>query len=144
MTDPQDKSITLRRVIEAPVESVFAAFTDPALLEQWQAEEVDFEAFEGGSLRFATADEDAPGTAHVVEGNVVSIEDNRKLVELWRMHSGTDITESTLVVTFEPLDDARTRVTLAEIAEAHADPQSRIFSIEAWDAALDTLAELIE
>lgn len=144
MADDTDKSITLTRTIDAPVEEVFAAWTDAALLEQWQAETVDFEAFEGGAFRFETADEDDISQSHVVEGRVLGIEENRKLVELWQYAGEDGPEESTLVVTFRAMDADRTEVTLVEIAESYDDPESRIFSIEAWSAALEELAELLE
>lgn len=144
MTDQTDKSITLTRTIEAPVEELFAAWTDPALLEQWQAERVEFEPFEGGTFRFETDDEDEPGLVHVVTGRVVAFEQDRKLIEVWRYDGDDEVDESTLIVTFSPLDEDRTEVTLVEVAEAHSDPESRIFSIEAWDAALEELADLLE
>jgi uncharacterized protein YndB with AHSA1/START domain len=144
MADEADKSITLTRTIDAPVEEVFAAWTDPALLEQWQAEQVDFEAFEGGAFRFETADEDDPAQIHVVDGRVLSIEQDRKLVELWQ-YAGEDGTEeSTLLVTFRAIDDERTEIILVEVADSHADAESRIFSMDAWSAALEELADLLE
>lgn len=144
MTDDADKSITLTRVIDAPVEEVFAAWTDPALLEQWQAEHVDFEAFEGGVFRYESADEDDISQSHVVEGRVLSIEENRKLVELWHFAGEDGPEESTLIVTFHAKDAERTELTLVEIADTHDDPESRIFAMEAWNAALEELAELLE
>lgn len=144
MSETGENSITLTRTIDAPTEELFAAWTDPALLEQWQADAVEFEAFEGGRFRFETADEEEPETVHVVTGTLASYEQDRKLVELWH-HEGTDALEdSTLIVTFRPLDADRTEISIVEIAEAHADPQSRIFSLEAWDEALSALAELLE
>ena len=144
MADQPEKTITLSRTIAAPAEELFAAWTDPALLEQWQAEQVDFEPFEGGKFRFETVDVDDPQTVHVVTGTIAGFEQDRKLVELWH-HEGSEARDdSTLIVTFAPLDGDRTEITIVEIAEAHDDPQSRIFSIEAWDAALAELAELLE
>lgn len=144
MSETGENSITLTRTIDAPAEELFAAWTDPALLEQWQADTVEFEAFEGGRFRFATTDDENPETVHVVSGTLASFEQDRKLVELWH-HEGSDASEdSTLIITFRPLDDERTEISIVEIAEAHADPQSRIFSLEAWDEALSALAELLE
>lgn len=144
MSTEAEKSITLTRTIEASVDEVFAAWTDPALLEQWQAEHAEFEAFEGGVFRFETADEDDPAINHIVEGRVAAYEQDRKLIEIWRYGQQDDIEESTLIITFLPLDDERTEITLVEVADSHADPESRIFSIEAWSAALEELAELLE
>ncbi|WP_421950510.1 SRPBCC family protein [Pelagibacterium sp.] len=144
MTDQAEHSITLSRTIDAPADELFAAWTDPALLEQWQAENVEFEPFEGGKFRFETSDADEPGVTHVISGTVASYEQDRKLVELWHMEGEDAEHDSTLIVTFAPVDGARTEITIVEIAEAHADAESRIFSIEAWHEALNELAELLE
>ncbi|RDE09185.1 SRPBCC family protein [Pelagibacterium lacus] len=144
MSDATENTITLARTIDAPVEEIFAAWTDPALLEQWQADHVEFEPFEGGSFRLETEDDAQPGRSLVVTGTVVSFEEDHKLVELWHPEGGAPDEDSTLIVTFESLGAARTRLSLVEIAAAHADPQSRIFAMEAWDAALGELADLLE
>lgn len=144
MADDTEKSITITRTIDAPVDEVFAAWTDPAILEQWQAERAEFEAFEGGSFRFSTTDEDEPSLVHVVEGRVLAIEENSKIVELWQYQDEDGVEESTLIVTFRQIDPGSTEITLVEVADDHEDPQSRIFSIEAWSAALEELADLLE
>lgn len=144
MSETGENSITLSRTIDAPADELFAAWTDPALLEQWQAESVEFEPFEGGRFRFESADADDPGVVHVVTGTVAGFEQDRKLVELWHHEEGDADDDSTLVVTFRPIDAERTEITIVEIAKSHADPQSRIFSLEAWDEALSALAELLE
>ncbi len=55
-----EAKITLKRTINAPAEEIFAAWTDPALLEQWQADRAEFEAFEGGTFRFESEDDETP------------------------------------------------------------------------------------
>ncbi|WP_404404244.1 SRPBCC domain-containing protein [Pelagibacterium halotolerans] len=144
--DPEtENSITLTRTIDAPAEELFAAWTDPALLEQWQAEKVSFEPFEGGAFRFETVDTDDPEIVHVVSGTVLVYEPETKLVEHWHYQGeNEDIEQSVLTVVFQEVGDGRTEIILTEEAEAHKDPESRIFSIEAWDAAIGELAELLE
>lgn len=144
MSDTGENSITLSRTIAAPADELFAAWTDPALLEQWQADEVEFEAFEGGRFRFATEDADDPSITHVVTGTVASLEQDRKLVELWHYEGDDEADDSTLIVTFLPVDEQRTEITIVEISQTHSDPQSRIFSLEAWGEALEALGELLE
>jgi len=144
MDETQEKSITITRIIAAPAEEIFAAWTDPALLEQWQAEQVEFEPFAGGSFRFETSDEEEPGTVHVVTGEVLAFEQDRRLVERWSYGEADALADSILTVTFADKGNGRTEVALVEESEEHADPQSRIFSIEAWNAALEELAELLE
>src|SRR5690606_11411381 len=106
--------------IDAPADELFAAWTDPALLEQWQAESVEFEPFEGGRFRFESTDADDPGVVHVVTGTVAGFEEGRKLVELWHHEEADADDDSTLVVTFRPIDAERTEITIVEIAKSHA------------------------
>ena len=149
-TDPlsgSESQITLTRTIDAPVEDVFAAFTDPALLEQWQADEVDVEPFEGGRYRYVTeGDEDEPGP-HEVSGEYLEFVENKRLKMSWVYTSPDEDEEAAIYVVeidFKRLPDERTSITITESGASHADAESRIFSIEAWSAAIEHLADLIE
>jgi len=144
LSQADENSITISRAFDVPADELFAVWTDAALLEQWQADHVTFEAFEGGHFRYESADVDTPGHTHVVTGTLIGFEQDRKLVELWHHEGDGEVPDSTLVVTFRPLADERTELTLVEISDAHSDPQSRIFSLEAWDEALSEIAELLE
>ena len=148
-TDPTgiESQITLTRTIDAPLEDVFAAWTDPALLEQWQADEVETEPFEGGHYRYLTeGDDEAPGD-HIVSGEYLEFVENRRLAMSW-VYEGQEEGEEDLIfvieIDFKPLADERTEITIVERGAAHADPESRIFSIEAWSSAIEHLAELME
>lgn len=145
MSESQERKISITRTIHAPAEEIFAAWTDPALLEQWQAESVDFEPFVGGVFRFETSDEEEAGKRHVVAGEVLAFEQDRLLVERWRyLETDEAPADSILTVTFDEKRAGTTEITLTEESEEHSDPQSRIFSIEAWTEALEELAELLE
>jgi uncharacterized protein YndB with AHSA1/START domain len=141
-----ESQITLTRTINAHVDDVFAAWTDPALIEQWQADEAELDAFEGGEYRFTTFGDDKDAEDHTVSGEILQFVENQKLVMSW-VHKDQETDEDDLIfvleVLFKALDD-RTQITLTERGLAHADPESRIFSIEAWSAALENLAEVIE
>ncbi|MEO5807867.1 SRPBCC domain-containing protein [Devosia sp.] len=146
--DPDNQAqITLTRKIDAPLEDVFAAWTDPALLEQWQADFADVEPFEGGSYRFVTeGDDDHPGE-HVVSGEYLEFVENRRLSQSW-IYQGPDSPDDDLIfvleVDFQALSPGQTSITITERGLSHADPESRIFSIEAWSATIEQLSELLE
>ena len=143
-----ESQITLTRTIDANVSDVFAAWTDPALIEQWQADEAEFDAFEGGEYTFTTFGDDEDPEDHVVSGEVLQFVENKKLVMSWVHQDGEDEDAEELIfvleVAFEAAGDDQTRVTLTERGLSHADPESRIFSIEAWSAALEHLAEVMD
>ena len=143
-----ESQITLTRTINAHIDDVFAAWTDPALIEQWQADEAEFDAFEGGDYKFTTFGDDEDPEDHVVSGEILQFVENEKLVMSWVHQDGegedTEELIFVLEIAFKALGDDQTRVTLTERGLAHSDPESRIFSMEAWSAALAHLAEVME
>jgi uncharacterized protein YndB with AHSA1/START domain len=150
MSDPtqidSDSQITLTRTIGGNISDVFAAWTDPALIEQWQVDEAEFDGFEGGQYRFVTYGEEDDEADHEVTGEILKFVEDEKLVMSWMHRDEEDDTEFLFVieVTFKAIDGDNTAVTLVERGLPHADAQTRIFSMEAWSAALEQLAELME
>ena len=141
-----ESQITLTRKIAANVSDVFSAWTDPALIEQWQVDEAEFDAFEGGSYRFVTFGEEDDEADHEVTGEVLQFVEDEKLVVSW-VHKDPETEEELIFVldiAFRAIDDDSTEITLTERGLPHADPQTRIFSMEAWSAALEQLAEGLE
>jgi uncharacterized protein YndB with AHSA1/START domain len=143
-----ESQITLTRTIDAHIDDVFAAWTDPALIEQWQADEAEMDAFEGGEYKFTTFGDDEDPEDHVVSGEIVQFVENEKLVMSW-VHRDSDEEDAeelifVLDIAFQAVGEDQTRVTITERGLAHSDPESRIFSIEAWSAALEHLAEVME
>ena len=143
-----ESQITLTRTIDANIDDVFAAWTDPALIEQWQADEAELDAFEGGEYKFTTFGDDEDPEDHVVSGEILQFVENEKLVMSWVHKDGDDEDAEELIfvleIAFKALGEDQTRITLTESGLAHADPESRIFSMEAWSAALEHLAEVME
>ena len=146
MDADSESQITLTRTIGANVSDVFAAWTDPALIEQWEADEAEFDAFEGGQYRFVTFAEDDDEADHEVSGEVLTFVEDERLVLSW-IHKDED-PDSELIfvldIVFKAVGEDSTVVTLTERGLPHADAQTRIFSMEAWNAALQELAELME
>ncbi|MBJ3785536.1 SRPBCC family protein [Devosia sediminis] len=146
MDTDNESQITLTRTIGAHVSDVFAAWTDPALIEQWEADEAEFDAFEGGQYRFVTFAEDDDEADHEVSGEVLTFVEDQRLVLSW-IHKDED-EDSELIfvldIAFKAVGEDSTIITLIERGLPHADAQTRIFSMEAWSAALEELAELME
>jgi uncharacterized protein YndB with AHSA1/START domain len=139
-----ESQITLTRTIAANVSDVFSAWTDPALIEQWQVDEAEFDAFEGGQYHFITyADEDDEAD-HEVSGEVLQFVEDQRLVMSWVHKDEDDELIFVLDIVFEAIGDDATSITLTERGLAHSDAQTRIFSMEAWSSALEQLAELME
>lgn len=143
-----ESQITLTRTIGANISDVFSAWTDPALIEQWQADEAAFDAFEGGEYTFTTFGDDEDPDDHTVSGEILQFVEDEKLVMSWVYRDSSDKVGEELIfvleVGFKAVGEDQTQVTVTERGLAHADPQTRIFSMEAWSATLEALAEIME
>ncbi|KRA99836.1 hypothetical protein ASD83_04900 [Devosia sp. Root685] len=141
-----ESQITLTRKIGANVSDVFSAWTDPALIEQWQVDEAEFDASKGGEYHFVTYADEDDDADHEVTGEILDYVEDKRLVMSW-VHRDAESEEELLFVldiTFRAIDDDNTEITLVERGLPHADPQTRIFSMEAWSSALEQLAEVME
>src|SRR5690606_32486960 len=78
-----ESQITLTRKIGANVSDVFSAWTDPALIEQWQVDEAEFDAHKGGEYRFVTFGDDEDEADHEVTGEILDYVEDKKLVMSW-------------------------------------------------------------
>lgn len=99
-------SLTVRRVVPAPRERVFAAWTTPEALKRWSAPgdrtnptvEVDLRV--GGRYRIDMA---APnGATHRVVGTYVEIDPPRRLVYTWFWETNPTLGEMLITVEFLP------------------------------------------
>ena len=116
METDSESQITLTRTIAAHVSDVFAAWTDPALIEQWEADEAEFDAFEGGQYRFVTFAEDEGEENHEVSGEVLTFVEDERLVLSW-IHKDED-EDSELIfvldIAFKAIADDSTSIPLTE------------------------------
>lgn len=143
-----ETSLTVRRVIDAPVERVFEAFTDPDAIAAWyhpgeMTTVVDaWEPEPGGELDITmVAGEDAglpkddPGRYRNV-GTFREVVENERIVHTWRWVEGEASDESLVTVTFRPADDGtevvleHTKLADRESVENHA---------EGWQGCLENL-----
>ena len=111
LTTPSDREICVERVFDAPVERVWQAFTDPAIVAQWwgRGNRVVIERMEverGGHWRFV---EHAADGVHGFEGRYREVTPTQRIVHTfeWDGMPGYVIVET---ITFEPLPRGRTRV----------------------------------
>ncbi len=122
-TDECDIYLTLRRTIDAPVDTVYAAWTDPELLRQWLAPgdaivvRVMAEVTVGGTFLVEMRGPD--GRRWVTRGQYREVVANRRLVHTW-CWDGSDI-ESLVTVEFEPQSTGSTRLTLTHSRLARAE-----------------------
>ena len=135
MRDSSNPEIRFERVIPAPIEEVFAAWTDPKTMAQWLSlgqAEVEADVRVNGGFRLVMVGD---GVRIDHQGEYVAIEPPRRLSFTWRSPYTGGV--ATLVtVTLEP-GDGTTRLVLVherlpdEAAESHR---------HGWGALLDRLA----
>ncbi len=119
--------------IDAPPETVFPYFTDPAQYIRWMGGEATLEPVPGGTYRVGLRD----GVAAV--GEFVEIDPPRRIVFTWGWTHGHPVTPGStrVVVTLEPVDGG-TRVVLRH--HDLPDVVERAHHRKGWSMYLDRLA----
>ena len=145
---PDEQSITLVRVIAAPVAEVFRAWTDPALIRQWlvpvfcRIVEADVDARPGGRYRIVTR---GPfGGRHITTGEYREIVPNRRLVQSWVFEgSGTvaDRYPTLLTVDFRELGPHSTELTLRQ--DLLLTKRDRSGNLTGWKMCLGKLEKVL-
>ena len=132
-------SLTLHRVINAPVEAVYAAWTEPELLRCWLAPgsatvvRAVAEPEVGGT--FLVEIRGADGRRWLTRGRYREVVPHRRLVLTWRWE-GSDV-ETLVTVEFEPETGGRTRLTLTH--SRFAQEEARDEHVQGWTGCLAKL-----
>jgi uncharacterized protein YndB with AHSA1/START domain len=135
--------LELRRVLPAPAEAVFDAWTRPELMMQWfaptsmttPAASVDLR--EGGAYRVEMEGPD--GTRYVATGTYLEIVPARRLVFTWGW-DGPDRRETLVTVELHERGEETELVLRHERFASSADRDSHR---EGWSGALEKLAGLV-
>ena len=120
-------NLTLHRLIDAPIETVYAAWTNPSILERWFAPgdamvaRAVADVAVGG--RFLVEMRGPDGGRSIVRGRYREVVPHRRLAHTWRWE-GSDI-ESLVTVEFEPTSTGKTRLTLTHSRFAQEGALSR-------------------
>lgn len=116
VTTPSDLEVRVERIFDAPLERVWQAHTDPALLTRWwgRGNKVDIERYEaepGGRWRFV---EHADDGDYGFSGTIQEIRPQERIQQTfeWDGMEGKPLTETG---TFEDLGDGRTRVVSTSV-----------------------------
>ena len=112
----ETRTVHVQRIMPATPEEVFDEWLDPESLREWMCPRptrcvtVTVEPRVGGLFRF---DVDDQGTSVLITGQFVSIERPRLLSFTWTNSYWVDpTTTSTVTVTFEPLQDDQTLMSI--------------------------------
>jgi len=140
-------SITIVRTFAAPVDEVFAAWTDAATMQAWLAPdpcvviEASADARPGGCYRIVVRD--PAGNTHVTTGEYRELEPGRRLVKTW-VYEGpfhADRYPTLLTVDFRATGPAATEITLRQdqlVTDADRDGNR-----EGWRLCFDKLDRIL-
>ena len=134
--------LTLHRTIDAPVEAVYGAWTEPEMLRRWMAPgnaqvvRAVAEVAVGGT--FLVEMQGADGRRWLTRGLYREVVPHRRLVHTWRWE-GSEI-ETLVTVEFEPVSPGRTRLTLTHAR--FAEDESRDEHVRGWTGCLAKLEAL--
>lgn len=147
MAQRELEELVLVRMISAPPESVFKAWTEPDLMRKWLAPEpnviinVDNELKPGGKLRIEMQGPD--GTKHFINGEYQSLTPHSFVAKSWQYTGPIEIIqdiETLLEINLIPSGNFQTELTLT---------QSRLKTNEAceafesgWPSCLDKLQNI--
>ena len=141
MSKPQAPSLTLKRRLKAPAETVFSAWTDPEKIVRWfgpaetasDSVRADMDVRVGGRyrMRFKTVD----GENHEVGGEYKEVIANERLVFSWAWHSTPE--RESLVTVILKADGNGTLLTLHH--ERFFDQKARDGHNRGWTGTLEKL-----
>jgi len=139
----QPTELRLKRLIRAPREEVFSAWTDPEQLKQWwgpghvTCPEAHVDLREGGAYRIANLEAD--GSITWISGMFERIRRPEELVYTWQIASRPD--ETTLVRVAFHLHPEGTELEL--IHERFAMEATRDMHLQGWNGCIDKLERLL-
>lgn len=144
---PDVPTVRITRTIDAPVDRVFKAWTDPALMHRWLAphpcevREAIADARAGGRYSIVVVDL-ANGDVHTTTGEYLEVAPGRRIVKTWTYDGphGADLVPSMLTVDFREVRPGVTELTLTH-SSLRDDHATRMVS-GGWTLCLDKLAGL--
>jgi uncharacterized protein YndB with AHSA1/START domain len=144
-TDERTK-LEIKRVVNAPRDRVYAAWTDPAQLKQWfgpenvQTRDIIADARVGGEFRWDLINPE--GEEMTMRGEYRELVPGKKVVFTWQWQDDEDWKECVSIVTVELSDrDGGTEVRL--IHEQLPSAESRDRHSEGWNSVLDKLEKFL-
>ena len=139
-------SLEIRRLIKAPRDRVYAAWTDPAQLKQWfgpegvQTHDLIAESHVGGKFRWDLSNSE--GEKMTVSGEYRELQPGKKIVFTWQWQDDETWENHFSVVTVE-LDDAGGGTELRLRHEQLPSEESADGHNRGWNSALDKLEKFL-
>jgi uncharacterized protein YndB with AHSA1/START domain len=146
MAQTENLSLEIKRLIKAPRDRVYAAWTDPAQMKQWfgpenvQTRDLVADAWVGGKFHWDLTNSE--GEEMTMLGEYRELQPGRKIVFTWQWQDDEDWENHTSIVTVE-LDDAAGGTELRLTHEQLPNEASRDGHTGGWNSALDKLEKFI-
>ena len=145
MTTKEKTRLQISRMIEAPRDRVYAAWTDPEQLKQWfgpenvKTRELVADARVGGTFRWDIINSE--GEEMTMRGEFRELQPDKKIVFTWQWEDDEDWENHISIVTVELYDrDGGTELRLTH--EQLPNEESRDGHTRGWESALDKLERL--
>lgn len=145
MTTKEKTRLEISRVIEAPRDRVYAAWTDLEQLKQWfgpenvKTRELVADARVGGTFRWDIINSE--GEEMTMRGEFRELQPDKKIVFTWQWEDDEDWENHISIVTVELYDrDGGTELRLTH--EQLPNEESRDGHTRGWESALDKLERL--
>jgi len=148
VSDPDVPLVRIVREFDAPVEKVFRAHTDPALLVQWLGPRnltmtIDhYDCRTGGSYRYVHSRD---GEDYGFHGSFHEVRPNELIVQTFTFEGAPDSVALEKMM-LEDLGDGRTRLTATSLVDSFADRDAFVASgmetgvVEGYERLDDVLA----
>jgi uncharacterized protein YndB with AHSA1/START domain len=146
MSSP-DHFVSVDRVINAPADDLYTAWTDPEVMQEWMGAAVEADVRVGGGYRIEAPGED--GAVYVHMGEYRLLEPGRRIVQTFRAGpiEGLDepipFTDEFIDIRFEPLGPAQTLLRFLNGWNGEAMSEQAEEAVKAgWSGWLDQLESL--
>jgi len=139
-------SLEIKRLLKAPRDRVYAAWTDPAQMKQWfgpenvETHELVADVRVGGKFRWGLSNSE--GEKMTAVGEYRELQPGKKIVFTWQWENDEDWKNHISVVTVE-LDDRDGGTELRLVHEQFPNEQSRDGHNQGWNSALDKLEKFV-
>jgi len=145
MAEAEKLSLEIKRLIRAPRDQVYAAWTDPAQLKEWfgpesvQTRNLIADVRVGGEFRWDLTDQE--GKEVTISGEYREVEPGKKIVFTWRLEGDEDWkNHSTVTVGFFDREGG-TEIRLTH--EKLPNEASRDDHTQGWNSVLDKVEKFL-
>ncbi len=140
-----DHCVSVTREIAAPPDKVYAAWTEPALTQQWMAQTIEADVRVGGRYHHEMSGDN--GQTYIHTGEYLVLEPGQRIVQTFHGYAKgapEPNHREFLEITLRPIEATHTELTLADCWDGEGmDPEGEDAVKAAWSGWLDGLTRVI-